>query len=105
MSICLFSNYAGRVYVGLTPEVDKNDDHQQEFQEEYTAGPKVNWVSTTNCGSDHIEKVNKDYYKDPLEILEHMKVNNTLESPISTIKGVSKDSKEEDLSFIKEEQI
>ena len=49
--------------------------------------------------------MNKDYYKDPLEILEHMKVNNTLESPISTIKGVSKDSKEEDLSFIKEEQI
>ena len=42
MSICLFSNYAGRVYVGLTPEVDKNDDHQQEFQEEYTASPKVN---------------------------------------------------------------
>ena len=56
MSICLFSNYAGRVYVGLTPEVDKNDDHQQEFQEEYTAGPKVNWVSTTNCGSDHIDR-------------------------------------------------
>ena len=73
----MFSEYAGRVYVGLTPEVDKNDDHQQELQEEYTVGPEVKWVSTTNCGSDHIEKVNKDY-KDPLEILEHVKVNNTL---------------------------
>lgn len=90
--------------MGLTPEIDKNDVHQQELQEEYTAGPEVNWVSTTIYGSDHIEKVNKDY-KDPLEILEHVKVNNTLESPISTIKGVSKDSKEEDLSFIREELI
>ena len=36
--ICLFSEYTGRVYLGLTPEVDKNDD----LQKEYTAGPEVN---------------------------------------------------------------
>ena len=87
--------------MGLIPEVDTNDDHQQE---ESTAGPEVNSVSTAGCGCDHREEVNKDDYKeDPLKILEHVKINNPLESPISTIKGVFKDSKEEDLSFNKEE--
>lgn len=85
----------------MTPEVDMNDDHQQE---ESTAGPEVNSVSTTSPDCDHREEVNKnDYKEDPLKILEHVKINNTLESPISTIKGVFKDSKEEDLSFNKEE--
>ena len=87
--------------MGLIPEVDTNDDHQQE---ESTAGPEVNSVSPASCGCDHREEVNKDDYKeDPLKILEHVKINNTLESPISTIKGVFKDSKKEDLSFNKEE--
>ncbi|XAR55887.1 hypothetical protein NMG60_11036120 [Bertholletia excelsa] len=40
---------------------------------------------------------------DPLEILERVKINNTLENPISTIKGVLTDSKEKELSFKKEE--
>ncbi|KAI7994874.1 hypothetical protein LOK49_LG11G01096, partial [Camellia lanceoleosa] len=54
---------------------------------------------TNVCG----EEVNaNDYKPDPLEILDHVKINNTLESPISTIKGVLKDSKEKDLSFNKE---
>ncbi|XP_059655822.1 phosphate transporter PHO1 homolog 10-like [Cornus florida] len=48
--------------------------------------------------------VNISQYKPaPLEILDHVKIKNTLESPISTIKGVLKDSKERDLSFKKEE--
>ena len=97
----MLTKCAGRDYVGLIPEVDTNDDHQQE---ESTAGPEVNSVSTAGCGCDHREEVNKDDYKeDPLKILEHVKINNTLESPISTIKGVFKGSKEEDLSFNKEE--
>ncbi|XP_023878502.2 phosphate transporter PHO1 homolog 10 [Quercus suber] len=98
---CSRDRNPGREYVGLIPEVDTNDDHQQE---ESTAGPEVNSVSTADCGCDHREEVNKDDYKeDPLKILGHVKINNTLESPISTIKGVFKDSKEEDLSFNKEE--
>lgn len=43
-----------------------------------------------------------DYKEDPLEVLESVRINNTLESPMSTIKGVFKDSKEEGLSFDKE---
>lgn len=73
---------AGREHIDSTPEADTNDNHQQ-----------VNSVNTTSCSSD----------EDPLEILERVKINNTLESPISTIKGVFKVSKEEELSFNKPE--
>ncbi|KAF3953958.1 hypothetical protein ACB098_03G176200 [Castanea mollissima] len=98
---CSRDRNPGREYVGLTPEVDMNDDHQQE---DSTAGPEVNSVSATSPDCDQREEVNKnDYKEDPIKILEHVKINNTLESPISTIKGVFKDSKEEDLSFNKEE--
>ncbi|KAH9709642.1 phosphate transporter PHO1 [Citrus sinensis] len=38
-----------------------------------------------------------------LEILEHVKINNTLETPRSTLKGVFKDSKDDELRFRKEE--
>ncbi|KAF3665147.1 Phosphate transporter PHO1 -like protein 10 [Capsicum annuum] len=41
---------------------------------------------------------------DPLEILHHVKIVNTFESPISTIRGVLSESKENDLSYKKEEQ-
>ncbi|CAL5393255.1 unnamed protein product [Camellia sinensis] len=66
-------------------------------QDEYTS-LKVNTIvtldSTNVCG----EEVNaSDYKPDPLEILDYVKINNTLVSPISTIKGVLKDSKEKDL--------
>ncbi|KAF3662732.1 Phosphate transporter PHO1 -like protein 10 [Capsicum annuum] len=40
---------------------------------------------------------------DPLEILHHVKIVNTFESPISTIRGVLSESKENDLSYKKEE--
>ncbi|WCJ22200.1 EXS (ERD1/XPR1/SYG1) family protein [Euphorbia peplus] len=41
--------------------------------------------------------------KDPEKILDRVKINNTHETPVSTIKGVFNDSKEEDLSFNKAE--
>ncbi|XVF85893.1 hypothetical protein PTKIN_Ptkin17bG0154400 [Pterospermum kingtungense] len=41
--------------------------------------------------------------QDPQEILECVKINNTLESPLSTIKGVFKDSKHHELCFTKDE--
>lgn len=40
---------------------------------------------------------------DPLEILDHVKIVNTFESPRSTIRGVLRDSKENNLRFKKEE--
>lgn len=39
----------------------------------------------------------------PLDILDRVKMNNPLDSPISTIRGLLNDSKEEELSFKKEE--
>ncbi|KAI3433026.1 uncharacterized protein J3R85_007209 [Psidium guajava] len=41
--------------------------------------------------------------QDPLEVLEHVKIHNPLESPISTLKGVFRDSKDVELKFKKEE--
>lgn len=41
--------------------------------------------------------------QDPLEVLEHVKIHNPLESPISTLKGVFRDSKDVELRFKKEE--
>lgn len=41
--------------------------------------------------------------RDPLEILEHVKVDNVLQSPISTIRKAFTDSSDDELSFSKEE--
>ncbi|KAI8026530.1 hypothetical protein LOK49_LG02G00029 [Camellia lanceoleosa] len=72
-------------------------------QDEYTS-LMVNTIVTPDSTNVCEEEVNASYYKPyPLEILDHLKINNTLESPISTIKGVLKDSTEKDLSFNKEE--
>ncbi|KAH9709641.1 phosphate transporter PHO1 [Citrus sinensis] len=69
---------------------------------ELTGGPEVSEVTTANCSSDCKEEENKceDH---SLEILEHVKINNTLETPRSTLKGVFKDSKDDELRFRKEE--
>ncbi|KAB1208254.1 hypothetical protein CJ030_MR7G027333 [Morella rubra] len=90
----------GRGHMGLIPEVDAIDNHQQE---ESTAGPELTSAITTISRSDCGEDAKNHCREDPLEILEHVKINNTLESLISTIKGVFKDSKEGELSFNKEE--
>lgn len=61
-------------------------------------------VPTMNYGCDSQEKKNMYQCKeDSLEILEHVKTNNTLESPLSTLKGAFKDSKDDELRFKKEE--
>jgi hypothetical protein len=61
-------------------------------------------VQARDHGNAHQEKDNlTDYNEDPLKILERVKINNTFKSPLATIKGVFKDSKEEELSFKKEE--
>ncbi|KAI3812029.1 hypothetical protein L1987_16730 [Smallanthus sonchifolius] len=49
-------------------------------------------------------KVNSDKHEsDPLDVLDRVKINNTLESPMSTIRSVLNDSKDKDLRFKKEE--
>lgn len=73
-------------------------------QEEISGAPEVNEVHATNDGSACREEDNlNDYKQDPLKILEHVKITNTLETPLSTIKCVFKDSKGEELSFKKVE--
>ncbi|GAV79395.1 SPX domain-containing protein/EXS domain-containing protein [Cephalotus follicularis] len=71
-------------------------------QKECTGGPEISPVNSaaTDCGEELNITEDKE---DPLEILEHVKINNTLESPISTLKGVFKDSKDKELSFNKNE--
>lgn len=92
--------------MNLTPAVDTNDKHQRNWEHrQQSAGDlEIGPVHTNNCISGCRKEVNvNDNEEDPLEVLEHVKINNTLESPISTIKGVFKDSKEEELSYNKEE--
>ncbi|KAJ4850739.1 hypothetical protein Tsubulata_019304 [Turnera subulata] len=64
----------------------------------------INEAHTNNSGGASQEADNVNEYKeDPMKILDHVKINNTIESPLSTIKGIFKDSNKEDLSFNKEE--
>ncbi|XP_031263867.1 phosphate transporter PHO1 homolog 10 [Pistacia vera] len=82
-------------------EVDMNDNCRGGCS---SGDPEVGPVRTTNYSSDSQEKENLYKCKeDSLEILEHVKINNTLESPFSTLKGVFKDSKDDELRFKKEE--
>nr|XP_043608500.1 phosphate transporter PHO1 homolog 10-like [Erigeron canadensis] len=49
-------------------------------------------------------KANSDKYElDPLDVLDRVRLNNTLESPMSTIRSVLNDSKDKDLRYKKEE--
>ncbi|KAG2702409.1 hypothetical protein I3760_06G088100 [Carya illinoinensis] len=91
---------SGKEHMGLTPEVDTVYDHKKDKS---TAEIELNSARTTGSSTDHGEQVRNDYQQDPLKILDHVKINNTLDSPISTIRGVFKDSKKQDLSFNKEE--
>ncbi|KAK8667808.1 hypothetical protein V6N13_105289 [Hibiscus sabdariffa] len=54
-------------------------------------------------GCQDVGKNSAGQQDDPLEILEKVKINNTFESPLETIKGVFKDSKDGDLCFTKDE--
>ncbi|KAK9052168.1 hypothetical protein SSX86_028796 [Deinandra increscens subsp. villosa] len=49
-------------------------------------------------------RMNSDKYEsDPLDVLDRVRINNTLESPMSTIRSVLNDSKDKDLRFKKDE--
>lgn len=92
--------------MNLTPAMDTNDKHQWDWEHrQQSAGDlEIGPVHTDSCSSRcRKEMTVNDNEEDPCEVLEHVKINNTLESPISTIKGVFKDSKEQELSYNKEE--
>lgn len=68
------------------------------------AGTQDNAISRADYGSDFREEVEASKYQAAqLEVLDHVKINNTIESPISTIKGVLNDSKGKEFNFNKEE--
>lgn len=90
---------AGRGCVQSTIGEDTSNDYDLE---QSPGNLEVSEVHTANSDSSSKQKEN-DCEQDPLKILEHVKINNTFESPLSTIKGVFKDSKDENLSFNKEE--
>ncbi|KAK6242716.1 hypothetical protein SCA6_008105 [Theobroma cacao] len=72
--------------------------------EESTSGPEFNPFRNIQKSNGYQVVGNSSAsQQDPLEILEHVKINNTLESPLSTIKGFFKDSKDDELCFEKDE--
>ncbi|KAM1300059.1 hypothetical protein PS1_011447 [Malus domestica] len=91
----------GNEPTGLTSGLQVNEEHRREPS---TGGSEVNPNHVKNSSSDGRELLKTYTQKeDPMEVLEHVRITNTLESPISTIKGVFKDSREEELSFDNEE--
>ncbi|KAG4402030.1 hypothetical protein GLYMA_02G110600v4 [Glycine max] len=86
-----------------SPEETMDESHQQK---DSMVGPEDNPLQQANRNTHHEEQAeaNNNYItKDPLEILEHVKVDNVPQSPISTIKKAFTDSSDNELSFSKEE--
>lgn len=73
-------------------------------EEGSTATPDVGPVPISDYASDsrHDKKL-ISFREDPLDILERVKINNTLETPISTIKGLLRDSRDDELRLTKKE--
>ncbi|KAH1228739.1 Phosphate transporter PHO1 10 [Glycine max] len=86
-----------------SPEETMDESHQQK---DSMVGPEDNPLQQANRNTHYEEQAeeNNNYItKDPLEILQHVKVDNVPQSPISTIKKAFTDSSDNELSFSKEE--
>ncbi|GMI87406.1 hypothetical protein like AT1G69480 [Hibiscus trionum] len=70
--------------------------------DESATASEIDTVERSN-GCQDVGKNSASQQDDPLEILEKVKINNTFESPLETIKGVFKDSKDGELCFKKDE--
>ncbi|XP_027187509.1 phosphate transporter PHO1 homolog 10 isoform X2 [Cicer arietinum] len=82
---------------GLSSE-DNMDQTQQQQESE------VDPVQQNNESTHYEEETNSNYKRrDPMEILENVKIDNALQSPMSAIKNVFTDSNDNELSFNKEE--
>ncbi|TYI46192.1 hypothetical protein E1A91_D13G089500v1 [Gossypium mustelinum] len=71
--------------------------------DESTSVLENNTIVKSNGRPEEVGNNSTNQQGDPLEILERVKIRNTLESPLDTIKGVFKDSKHDDLCFKKDE--
>ncbi|KAK2429185.1 phosphate transporter PHO1 protein [Trifolium repens] len=74
-------------------------------QKESMMSTDVDPNQQTNISTHQDDEAHSNYKRsDPMEILDHVKIDNALESPISTIKNVFTDSNDNnELSFNKEE--
>ncbi|RHN55444.1 putative SPX domain-containing protein [Medicago truncatula] len=79
--------------------------YQNHRQKDPTVDSEVDPVQQTNRSTHHEEEAHSNYNRrDPMEILEHVKIDDALQSPISTVKNVFTDSNDNNqLSFNKEE--
>ncbi|RZB86506.1 Phosphate transporter PHO1-like 10 [Glycine soja] len=87
-----------------SPDTETMDESHQ--QKDSMVGPEDNPLQQANRNTHYEEQAeeNNNYItKDPLEILQHVKVDNVPQSPISTIKKAFTDSSDNELSFSKEE--
>lgn len=85
---------------------NSNRSHQQERTQQSSGASEHVSVFANNGSSGSREEVkvnNQNQDQDRLEVLEHEKINSTIQSPISTIKGTFRDSKDDELSFGKED--
>lgn len=96
-----------RIKVGKRDFEESNSNrHQQEQSQQFSCASDVVSVSADSCSSDNrvgvkVDDQNQD--QDPSEVLEHVKINSTILSPISTIKGAIRDSIANELSFGKDD--
>lgn len=86
-------------HMNLTPEMElRCQGLESDIHSESDSAPVAHYVGAS------IDEANSSECKTTqLEVLDRVKISNNFETPISTIKGVFKDSKEKDLSFKKEE--
>ncbi|XP_047167317.1 phosphate transporter PHO1 homolog 10-like [Vigna umbellata] len=87
-----------------SPKETADQNHQQK---DSMIGPEVDPVQQTNRNIHHHEEQAEEHNnynrRDPLEILEHVKVDDSLQFPKSTIKKAFTDSSDNELSISKEE--
>ncbi|KAI6686405.1 hypothetical protein NL676_032318 [Syzygium grande] len=82
----------------LSPSNDLNEEGNSDTEKRRINRPPHMTCSVGVCR----QKVN-GCRQDSLKVLEHVKIHKPLESPISTLKGVFRDSKDVELRFKKEE--
>ncbi|KAJ1423675.1 SPX domain [Sesbania bispinosa] len=91
---------SGLQQIGSSAEENIDQNHQQN---DSMGGPEVDPVQRTNRNTHHEMEAHNNYKsRDPMEIIEHVKIDDALQSPLSTIKGVFIDSNDNELNFNKE---
>ncbi|XP_027361243.1 phosphate transporter PHO1 homolog 10 isoform X2 [Abrus precatorius] len=93
----------GSKHNSSSPEETFDQNHQQN---DSIDGPEVDPIQQANRNThqEELAETHNNYNrKDPMEILEHVKVDNVLQSPMSTIKKAFTDSNNNELSPDKEE--